>query len=80
MKPLILFDLEIDFKIVEKVHCKIGHFRKYMYQDMISKFINLKQLNLEQIQLKTKSAKTFYNIFEKKLCCQIRNVWEKTKN
>ena len=33
---------------------------------MILKFINLKQLNLEQIQLKTKSANTFTIVLRKK--------------
>ena len=48
------------------MRCKIRPFRKYLYLDTILKFINLKQAHTGPI----------YNIFEKKLYCQIRNVWE----
>ena len=37
-----------------------------MYEDMILKCINLKEAH----------TNTIYIIFEKKLYCQIRNVWE----
>ena len=45
--------------------CRIRLFRKYLYQDMILKFINLQQAH----------TNTIYNS-RKKLYCQIRNVWE----
>ena len=48
------------------MRCKIELFRKYMYQDTILKYNHLKHAR----------TNTIYKIFEKKLYCQIQNVWE----